>query len=78
MRQGLGHEGAQQPLVLGALLVDEGGLELEAAAHVVERRGDIGELVALAGLDLHALLARGDAAGGIPQPAQRAHRERRR
>ena len=75
LRERLGHEGAQQPVVLGALLVDEGRLQLEAAAHVVERGGDVGELVALAGLHLHALLSRCDAARRIPEPAQRTDRE---
>ena len=57
------------------LLLDQVRLDLQAAAHVVERGRDIGELVARAGVDLHALLARGDALRRGLEPAQRPHED---
>jgi hypothetical protein len=52
-------------------------LGLQAPAHVVEGVGDIRQLVAGAAVDLHALLARGDALGGELEPAQRSHEDLR-
>ena len=52
-------------------------LTCEAAAHVVEGGGDVGELVARAGIDLHALVARGDPLRRGLEPAQRPHEDLR-
>ncbi len=69
----LGHEREHEGFVRLLLLLDEVRLDLQAPAHVVEGGRDVGELIARPGVDLHALLARGDALRCELESPQRPH-----